>query len=78
MARAERGDLGETEAERVRRIWYASFCQGDFKGNFGGSEEGGLNIGEHEGLSMQRIESKTQSHQRLLTTPMPLDPLGSL
>ena len=29
---------------------------------------------KHEGLDMQRIESKTQSKQLLLTTPIPWDP----
>ena len=41
----------------------------------GGPKEGGLNVGQREGLNMQRIESKTQSNRLLLTTPIPWDPL---
>ena len=35
---------------------------------------GCLNIGQHEGSNMWRVESKTQSIQLLLTTPTPWDP----
>ena len=48
-----------------------------FKGNQEGPKEGGLNIGQHEGLSMETIESRTRSNQLLLTTPIPWDPLSS-
>ena len=41
----------------------------------GGPKEGGLNIGRHEGLNMQRVKSKTRSNQLLLTTLIPWDPL---
>ena len=37
----------------------------------GGPKEGGLNIGQHEGLNKQRIKSKTQSNQLLLATTTP-------
>ena len=48
------------------------------KGNQGCPKEGGLNIGQHEGLNMQRIEGKAPSNQLLFTTPLPWDPPGSL
>ena len=39
---------------------------------------GGLSIGQHEGSSMQRLESKTLPNQMLLMTPIPWDPRKSL
>ena len=41
-------------------------------------KDGGLNIGQHEGLHMQRIDCKIRSNQPLLATPIPWDPLISL
>ena len=49
-----------------------------FKGNQGGPKEGGLNIGQHEGLNMQRIENKIRSNQLLPSTPIPWNLLRSL
>ena len=46
-----------------------------FEGNYGGPKEGGLNIGQREGLN---TESKAPSNHLLLTTPFPGDPLTSL
>ena len=48
------------------------------KGNQGGAKEGGLNIGQYEGLHMQTTESKILANQLVLTTPIPGDPLSSL
>ena len=41
------------------------------RGTKGGPKEGGLSIGRHEDLNTKRIESKPQSNQLLLTTPIP-------
>ena len=51
---------------------------GGLRGAKGGPKEGGLNIGQHEGLNMQRVESKTRSNRLLLTTPIPWDLLSCL
>ena len=45
------------------------------KGNQRGPKEGGLNIGQHEGLDISTNGSKARSKQLLLTTPAPWDPL---
>ena len=37
-----------------------------------------MNIGQHEGLTTQRLESKTPSNKLFLATPVPWDPLNSL
>ena len=44
-------------------------CAGDthLRRTKGVAEEGGLNIGQPEGLNMQILESKTRSNQLLLT-----------
>ena len=47
-----------------------------FKGNQ--RLNGSQGIGQHEGLNMQIIESKTRSDQSLLTTPIPWEPFSSL
>ena len=56
-----------------------NLCYGcSFKENQGGPKEGGLNIGQSEGLSMQGTESKTRSNQLLPTTLSPWEPGSSL
>ena len=41
------------------------------RGTKGVPRKGVLNIGQHEGLNMSTVESKTQSNQLLLPTPIP-------
>ena len=48
------------------------------KGELRGPKEGGLNIGQDEGLNMSRIGSKARSNQLLRATPFLGTPLAPL